>query len=255
MCAVEAGNDKCVEKLIEAGADVDKQDKLGDTALIYSAGYNQGKCIDILLQKGADVNKQNHDGVTALMTAAKEGFFNCLEVLISAGADVNIQDKWFSTPLVHVAHTLPGQTRCALLLLKAGAFVNKITKYCHNALESHIVCCYRSEAEESRDLCMLLFFAGETVSDITIEAKSPYGFYFHIDVPDYLLHEDLKMNLKHLCRETVRKHLLNIERHENLFGRIPQIKLPSSLIDYLLYIMSQNYLDYQDVSNADGHYY
>ena len=46
------------------------------------------------------------------------------------------------------------------------------------------------------------------------------------------------MNLKEVCREATRKHLLIVDPHENLFGSIPQLQLPSSLIDYLLYNIS-----------------
>ena len=45
--------------LLEAAADVNKQDKYGDTALMNTARYGRHECIDALLHADVDVNKQN----------------------------------------------------------------------------------------------------------------------------------------------------------------------------------------------------
>ena len=78
-----------------------------------------------------------------------------------------------------------------------------------------------------------------------------------VQVSDYL--KPPEFSLKHLCRETIRKHLLDIDPLENLFGRIPQLGLPSSLTVYLLYSLSldddadndknSSYIDYDDNDN------
>ena len=44
--------------------------------------------------------------------------------------------------------------------------------------------------------------------------------------------------MKELCREAVRKHLININPTQNLFERIPQLKLPGIVTEYLLYNVS-----------------
>ena len=86
---------------------------------------------------------------------------------------------------------------------------------------------------------MLLYAAGETIDGTTVEVRNWYGYMDELPVPDYLLpNEYLKLSLKHMCRETIRKHLLAIEPHQHLFGRIPQLGLPSSLTDYLLFYVS-----------------
>ena len=74
------------------------------------------------------------------------------------------------------------------------------------------------------EVTKLLFAAGEKVDGITYS------------VPECIRKEiESLLNLKHLCRETIRKHLINIEQHSNLFTRLPQLGLPSSLTTYLLY--------------------
>ena len=55
------GHDKCVDTLIQGGADVDVQSKRGYTALMEAAKYGHEKCVGILIQAGADVNVQEPD--------------------------------------------------------------------------------------------------------------------------------------------------------------------------------------------------
>ena len=53
--------------------------------------------------------------------------------------------------------------------------------------------------------------------------------------------------LTNLSREIIRKYLLKVDRHWNLFHRIPKLGLPSPLIKYLLYDQS---LDDDDDSSS-----
>ena len=43
------------------------------------------------------------------------------------------------------------------------------------------------------------------------------------------------VSLSHLCRETVRAHLLDLDPQENLFVRVPRLGLPAALERYLLF--------------------
>ena len=54
-------------------------------------------------------------------------------------------------------------------------------------------------------------------------------------IPDCLKFEDSKLQLKHICREAIRKHLLDLDPHHHLFGRIPKLGLPNALNRYLLF--------------------
>ena len=45
-------------------------------------------------------------------------------------------------------------------------------------------------------------------------------------------------SLKHLCRKVIRKHLLQADKHTNLFTRVTQLGLPLYLPEYLVYDMS-----------------
>ena len=51
-----------------------------------------------------------------------------------------------------------------------------------------------------------------------------------------------------MCREVIRKHLLKLDPHSNLFVRIPELTLPSALNKYLLFNVS---LDDDDGDDDD----
>ena len=82
---------------------------------------------------------------------------------------------------------------------------------------------------------MLLFAAGEIIDDIIIKKFHDNGNVERIEVPDFLFSLSC---LQHLCREAIRKHLINLDPHTHLFGRVPRLGLPTLLTEYVLYNMS-----------------
>ena len=56
------------------------------------------------------------------------------------------------------------------------------------------------------------------------------------DVPDEILqYQEVKLDLVHQCRIAIRKHLLHLDPHSHLFGRVPQLGLPTTLEEYMLF--------------------
>ena len=53
------------------------------------------------------------------------------------------------------------------------------------------------------------------------------------EVPDYLKPPE-QMSLMNLCRESIRKHLLNIS-NVNLLVRVPKFGLPAQMVEHMLY--------------------
>ena len=53
-------------------------------------------------------------------------------------------------------------------------------------------------------------------------------------------------SLLQLCRNTVRQHLLKLHANISLFTMVPELRLPSSLADYLLYNVAVNNNDDSD---------
>ena len=78
--------------------------KFSDGLLRYFIERKSKIGIQISKFLGADVNAQNKDGETALMRAVREGNTEVAEALIKAGADLNAQDKKGWTALMEVAY-------------------------------------------------------------------------------------------------------------------------------------------------------
>ena len=228
MITAEMGFDDCMDLLLKAGADVNITGHCGHTALQVAVKKNNIKCVQRLIQAGADVN-YNLSGTCALFHAARNGYHRCVNILIQNGADVNIQDINGLTPLMMASclceKSAPvlDRVKCMELILLAGANVNRINTFRKNTLTYFL---YNQSGLVTMDIVLLLYAAGETKDDATV-------------LPEYLQQTEIK--LKHLCRVAIRKHLVNLSP-VNLFIRIPQLRLPSILIKYLLYgkVLNEN---------------
>ncbi len=132
MLAIENGDQEAVRKLIEAGADVNVQNSWDKTALILAAKKGDRWSLQKLIEAGADVNVQNRDGETALMLAVKRGDQEAVRKLIEAGADVNVQDRSGNTALMMVAKN--GDQEAVQKLIEEGADVNLQDRHGYTAL-------------------------------------------------------------------------------------------------------------------------
>ncbi|KAF3163644.1 hypothetical protein TWF225_002027 [Orbilia oligospora] len=73
-----------VERLLNAGADINLADQDGDTALIVAANVGDAELVAFLLEKGADITHVSKRNVNALQTAMNAGATECVDVLIEA---------------------------------------------------------------------------------------------------------------------------------------------------------------------------
>ena len=164
---------------------------------------------------------------------------------------MNTIDQQLATPLHALMWNLDNVESKLLrknvkLLLRAGANVNVFwnmtsmydNKYNHNALRYYIIQCPTFSVQPDKKVCMLLYAAGETTDGTTVKRTSNAGYNEKVRVPQFLLQKRLKMDLKHMCRNAIRNHLISMDPHTHLFNRIPQLGLPRSLTDYVLYNMS-----------------
>lgn len=75
-----------------------------ETALITAVSRAvRPEIVKILLQRGADVNAQDRLGMTALMMASRYGLSEIIKILLDNKADVNIRDKQRKTALIHAS--------------------------------------------------------------------------------------------------------------------------------------------------------
>ena len=99
----EKGNTDAINVLLDAGADHNISDELGETWIHHVIdGTCKKETIQIMIEHGADVNAMNKHDETALMRACTKGHIGTINILLSVGADPNVADTDGNTCL-HIA--------------------------------------------------------------------------------------------------------------------------------------------------------
>lgn len=123
----QEGQRAVVARLLAAGADPNKADHQGGTALIRAAGEGAVAVVRLLLAAGADARQPDKNGVGPLAWAVANGHDGAAEALIAAGADVNQTTdpvKGGSVLAVALLGPLNDGARLVRALLEAGADPN-----------------------------------------------------------------------------------------------------------------------------------
>jgi N-acyl-D-amino-acid deacylase len=107
--------------LLDAGANPNGQDKMGNSALHVAAFNGNSEVVRLLLARHASVNTANKMGSTPTVNASIRGDANIVRMLIDAGADVNAADSSESTALMWAAYKESGDPAVVDMLLRAGA--------------------------------------------------------------------------------------------------------------------------------------
>ena len=82
-----------IKQLISQGANVERRDENGRTALMLAALLGKWREISLLLDAGAEVNAQDNDGNTALHLALEVGHHETVALLRSRGADASTENN------------------------------------------------------------------------------------------------------------------------------------------------------------------
>jgi hypothetical protein len=132
---VTSGNNhrNCINLLLDCGANVDSANYVGNTALHISSGSNHPECIHLLLERHADIHYKDIDGHTALHLASGEGHGECVRVLLEKGADIHCKDKYGNTSLYSAAGGC--HVECIEILLDNGDDINNRDLNGHSALD------------------------------------------------------------------------------------------------------------------------
>ena len=93
-----------VQKLIDAGANINEPDSRGYNALFYAVEYGQLEVVKSLISKGANIESKDSLGNTPLVFAAYYGLnspdsANIIKLLIKSGADINAKSPYGETIL------------------------------------------------------------------------------------------------------------------------------------------------------------
>jgi len=82
-----------VKLLIQSKADLDLQDKAGETCLMAGAYSGHVTCLEMLVESGANLDLKNRDGETALMCVTGSNNTEGLKMLLASKADLTIQSR------------------------------------------------------------------------------------------------------------------------------------------------------------------
>ena len=72
-----------MRKLCEAGVDIDRQDRLGRTALFQASAAGNVEVVEILLSHGADPNIWSENGLSPIYQAIMNRHKGVVELLLS----------------------------------------------------------------------------------------------------------------------------------------------------------------------------
>jgi ankyrin repeat protein len=121
-CAVKHRKFPVLQVLLDAGADVDSRDRVGNTAL-HRAALGEGRgsldAVKLLIEAGADVNAVGLGQNTPLHVAVRSGNPAVVRALLEAGADVAVVDNYGRSPLA--AAVSANRSRAAAEVLVACA--------------------------------------------------------------------------------------------------------------------------------------
>ncbi|XP_070692579.1 ankyrin repeat and SOCS box protein 12-like [Pempheris klunzingeri] len=129
--AASLGHLRCLELLLEHGAEIDSLDVKAQTPLFTAVSGKHLDCVVALLKAGADPNGSPHNNCSPVLTAAREGDLDVLRELLRFGAEVDVRPKvpeWASNATacrgsLYIS-AIYGHLDCFKLLLLHGANPN-----------------------------------------------------------------------------------------------------------------------------------
>jgi ankyrin repeat protein len=119
-------DDKAVDELLAAGANVNASNNVGFTALSQAATNGNAHMVEALLKAGADANAFQAEGQSVLMTAAKAGNPDAVKALLDHGAEVNTKESWRGQTALMWA-TAENHPAVVQVLVDHGADVNAVS--------------------------------------------------------------------------------------------------------------------------------
>ncbi|XP_058628794.1 ankyrin repeat domain-containing protein 10a isoform X2 [Onychostoma macrolepis] len=87
--AAFGGHPECLLWLLHTGAEINRQDYVGEAPIHKAARAGNMECINVLLIQGAKPDLRNANGLTAADLAHAQGFHDCAQILSNAHNQLN----------------------------------------------------------------------------------------------------------------------------------------------------------------------
>ncbi|XP_022072876.2 histone-lysine N-methyltransferase EHMT2 isoform X1 [Acanthochromis polyacanthus] len=157
--------------LVQAGAQVDAQDKDMRTPLLEAIINNHIEVARYLIQNGACVYHIEEDGYTGLHHAAKLGNLEIVGMLLETGqVDVNAQDSGGWTPIIWAAEHKHVDVIKSLLNRGADVSINDKSRLSHQELN---VCLHWAAYAGNVDIAELVLNAGCSLASVNVHGDTP----------------------------------------------------------------------------------
>lgn len=115
--AAKKGKVEQLRALLDDGANIERKNNRGQTALVRASEFGRFECIQFLLDRGADANAGRK--FCSLVYASMSGHVESVRLLLDHGAKIDTKSYYGLTPLMYAC--LSGQAACVALLLERGA--------------------------------------------------------------------------------------------------------------------------------------
>ncbi len=125
--ATQGNHAQVAAALIEAGANVNAQNNMQDSAYLLAGAQGYREILELTLTHGADLKSTNRYGGTALIPACERGHVEVVQRLLRAGVDPNHVNRLGWTGLLEAILLSDGGPRhqaIVALLIEGGADVN-----------------------------------------------------------------------------------------------------------------------------------
>ncbi|CAK1550004.1 unnamed protein product [Leptosia nina] len=99
QAAAQNGHVEVIQKLVEAGAETDAEDRDGDRAAHHAAFGDEPAALRALATAGADLNARNRRRQTPLHIAVNKGHLGVVRTLLQLSVHPSLQDSDGDTPL------------------------------------------------------------------------------------------------------------------------------------------------------------
>ena len=162
--AAANGDLPVIEQCLVDGAQVNKGDEDGDTALHMAAVNGRRAAVLTLINSGAKVDAKNSDGHTPLTLAAMNNYSPIAVSLVEKGANVNEKDNEGDTPL-HFAVSF-GRSKMIDTLLNLGASLHEKNN------EGNTVLHFAARFGKT-DLAQILLEAGSKMDERNNDGDTP----------------------------------------------------------------------------------